>query len=651
MVKKNDQPSEKDEKLSEDSKKPKKLDITKLKELMSESSTYMSNHKDKWADYYKSYKGERILRTYDGQSDVIVREAHTIIETIVSNIASGLPEFKFVPTTVEQSKETDVLNNYVKWVLLQNRFAIKQQSWVRDMALYGNGFLHVGVGDDKGTPKIENIPARDIIIDPNSTDITNAQYMGHSYFADIATLESATIYDPEKDAYVKRYKKLNSVKENAKKKSEGKDKLDKEFKDQFNGSTLGDEAIKRQVRVSRIYHLPTGMMYEIANGETVIYEGAIPFQRKESEVKIQRPDADGNMVESIKKLEEIKPFLPYAPARNLIDASQFLAEGDMAIIMNDSELLSDIASMDMDNAMLINTPMWQIDPAFADLAPEIESISGSVYPIPKGALTPLDRPNIGPDLAMKMNMTENRMRRSTAADDAVQGVAQAKSRTTATEISSQLVKAQDRFGVKITNLESEGFAQLGQIIMKILQIFVTQETIIKVVGPMGVEFKNYDPYEYDGEFEVNVLLDSTLKRQQMEVGQKNNQLFQLFSDDPQGLFNPIEVKRWMAKTVDPSMTDDKFNAMLAPPAPSNDDMPAKEYINIDYKDASPHVKAQIEKKLGFEPDPAHIGDSQVKMLQQANQMADMENPLTDANNKPLPMPPMQPTQGGMNENQ
>jgi len=243
------------------------------------------------------------------------------------------------------------------------------------------------------------------------------------------------------------------------------------------------------------------------------------------------------------------------------------------------------------------------------------------------------------------------MRRSTAADDAVQGVAQAKSRTTATEISSQLVKAQDRFGVKITNLESEGFAQLGQIIMKILQIFVTQETIIKVVGPMGVEFKNYDPYEYDGEFEVNVLLDSTLKRQQMEVGQKNNQLFQLFSDDPQGLFNPIEVKRWMAKTVDPSMTDDKFNAMLAPPAPPNDDMPAKEYINIDYKDASPHVKGQIEKKLGFEPDPAHVGDSQVKMLQQANQLADMENPLTDANNKPLPMPPMQPTQGGMNENQ
>lgn len=631
-----DQPLENDQKSSGDNKiQRKKLDTEQVINLIRDSDKYLSSYTPRWDEYFKCYKGERVQRVYDGQTDIVVREAHSIVETIVANIASGIPEAKYVPTSPEQTRDTDILNNYARWVLIQNRFGVKQQSWIRDMTLYGNGFLHVGVGDNQGTPKIDNVAVRDIIMDPNSTDITNAKYMGHKYMTEYADLESATIYSVEKDQWVKKYKNLSRVKAEAVKASKGKDKTDKQFKDQFNKSLLGEEAIKRQVVVSRIYHLPTAMVYEVANGTTLIYAGPTPYQRAEITKEVAGVGAEGEPITVTKKLSAIKPFLPYAPARNLIDSSQFLAEGDMAVIFGDSELLSDLVSMDVDNAMLINTPMWQIDPGFSDLAPEIEAVSGAVYPVPKGALSPLERPNIGAELASKIAMTERRMRKDTAADQAVQGASQSKSRTTATEISSQLMKAQDRFGTKITNLEAEGFAQLFQIIHKIMQIFVTQETVIKVVGPNGIAFKDYDPYEYDGEFDVNVLLDTTLKQQQLEVGQKNNQIYQLLADDPQGIFNPVEIKRWMLKKVDPTLTDDDFNAMLRPPAPPTDDAPSKEYINIDYKDASPWVKYQLEKKLGLEPDPAHLADMEVKMATQANQMSDLANPLTDANNNPI----------------
>jgi hypothetical protein len=42
--------------------------------------------------------------------------------------------------------------------------------------------------------------------------------------------------------------------------------------------------------------------------------------------------------------------------------------------------------MQVDNNAYQNTPMYWIDPQFADLAPEIETIPGAVYPIPRNAL-------------------------------------------------------------------------------------------------------------------------------------------------------------------------------------------------------------------------------------------------------------------------
>lgn len=595
-----------------------------------------------WDNYFRVYKGQRVMRHYEGISDPVIRESHTIIETLVSNIAgSGVPKFHFVKTNEEQSDDTDILNGMLDYYMAVNQMALKNQEWVRDMLLYGTGILHVTWRE--GKPFIENIPLRDFFVDPLSTGLVQtinpARYAGYRYFVDKTVLEREQIYDPDQDKMVPRYKNLDKIgfDKNAKQGGAGNGDQaapDKAFKDQFNGSTLGDQAVERQVAVIKLYDLLTGRLVEIGNRKEFIYNEPTWCQREEITRTVD-VEVDGQMVPTKQKLDEIKPFLPFAVLRDYVDTSLFYGEGEMAIIMGDAELLNDYEAMDIDNNAYQNTPMYQIDPQFADLAPEIETIPGAVYPIPKGAISPLERPQLSQDLDNKKDRIAQRMRRATAADDAVQGVSQSSSRTTATEVSTQLAQAQNRFSTKLSNLESEGYAQLGIVIFKLVQIFVTRETAIRIVGPKGVKFKDFDPWEFNGEWEPHVELDSTIKNKQMEVGQKQNQIFEILTNDPMGIFDPVEIKRFMVQTINPDITDEKFNKMLAPPKeePKED---VKDMVVMQYKDLEPWARYQAQIKAGFDPDPSLKGDMQNRMVRQAVEGADLMDPATTVDGALVP---------------
>jgi hypothetical protein len=629
--------------------KPGDLTLKEALDMYDTAKTYVDKGlRSSWDNYFKVFKGQRVIRNYDGISDPVIREAHTIIETLVSNIAGGNPHFQFVATNEEQSKDTAILNNMLDYYMECNQMDLKNQEWVREMLLYGTAILHVTWRD--GKPWIENIPLRDFFVDPTSTCMvqgTNpARYAGYEYLADKDVLKREQVYSAEKQQWVDKYKNLDAV--TAAGTYVGPDgtdhkKMDKAFKDMFAGSTLGEKATERQVHVIKLYDLLTGRLVEIGNRKGFIYNEPTWCQRKEK-TRTVNVDVEVNGVmetaQVTQKLDEIKPFLPFAVLRDYVDTSQFYGEGEMAIIMGDSELLNDYESMDVDNNAYQNTPMYTIDPQFADLAAEIETIAGAVYPIPKGALTPIERPQLSGDLDKKKVQIVDRMRRATAADELIQGVAPEGSRTTATEVSATLTQAQNRFSTKISNLESEGYAQLGLIIFKLIQIFITRKTAIRIVGKMGIYFKDFDPWEYNGDYQPHVELDTTIKRKQMEVGMKRDQTYQILKDRPH--FNPVEVDRWMVQSIDPTMTDEKFNAMLLPPSPPQAPEPT-EHITFNYKDAPPFIKAQIEEKFEMRPDPQHAGEVRNTMLEQANRGADFMNPLTTADNAPVPgLEPPQP---------
>lgn len=600
-----------------------------------------------WDNYFKVYKGKRVIRNYEGIADPVIRESHTIIETLVSNIASGNPKFHFVVTNEEQSRDTEVLNSMLDYYLICNQMALKNQEWVRDMLMYGTGILHVTWRE--GKPYIENIPLRDFFVDSTATGmvqtISPARYAGYEYLGHKQEMESQEIYDAEKKQWVKRYTGLEDIGKMPSENGNSGDTsaMDKAFKDMFQGSTLGDKATEDQVHVIKLYDLTSGRMIEIANRRKIIYDKPMWTQRKEITKKIT-VIVDGKEVETERKLDEIKPFLPFAVLRDYIDTSQFYGSGEMELLLNDAELLNDYEAMQVDNNAYQNTPMYWIDPQFADLAPEIETIPGAVYPIPRNAMGALERPQLSGDLDNKQDRILARMRRATAADEAVQGVSQSSSRTTATEVNTQIQQAQTRFSTKISNLESEGYAQLANIIFKLVQIFVTKPTAVRITGKMGEYFKDYDPFEYNGEYEAHAQLDTTINNNKVEVGLKDQAVYETMSKTPG--FNPIEVARWWVQKKDPSITDEDFNKFLLPPAqpqPSEEEVKAQadlEKAKITafaaiYKWSEPTTKGQIEGKLGLEPAPEHLGELQVRMGEQANRTADLMDTATDVNDQVL----------------
>lgn len=629
------------------------LTVKEALKLWQSAKKYVdTGHRTNWDNYFKVYRGKRVYRNYDGVADPIIREAHTIIETLVANIAGGNIKFHFVQTNEEQAQDTEVLNEMLDYWMKCNKMGLKNQEWVREMLLYGTAIL--GVEWRKGKPFIFNIPLRDFFVDPTSTGLIDtlnpAQWAGYEYLTDKNTLEKEKIYSSKEKKWVKRYKNLEKIGVDVEggKYADGT-KMDKAFKDSFAGSTLGEDAVKDQIHVIKLHHLPTGRIYEIGNQKEFIYDEDTWCQREEMERPSEVPDPDGNPIQITQKLDEIEPFLPFAALRNYIDSSQFYGEGEMALIIYDAELLNDYEAMQVDNNAYQNTPMYWIDPAFADMADEIETIPGAVYPIPRNAMGALERPQLSGDLDNKQERIMQRMRRATAADEAVQGGSTGNSRTTATEVSTQLQQAQMRFSTKIQNLESEGFAQLASIVSKVAQIFITKKTAMRIVGKNGVYFQDFDPWEYSGEWEVTAELDSTIKQKKMEVGQKDNQIYEILTDDPHGVFNPVEIKRWMLQKIDPSLTDEAFNKLLAPPQEPKEDV--KDVAVINFKDASPHTKAQMELKAGYEPDPMHEAEAQLQLMEMASRGADLMNPATDTNDNTLPgvdqmLNPQQPQEAG-----
>lgn len=619
------------------------LTLEELMKLYDDSRKYIdTGFRSDWDKYFKVYKGKRVDRNYDGIAEPVIRESHTIIETLVANIASGIPMFSFVRTNEEQSQDTEILNEMLRYYMICNRMGLKNQEWVRDMLLYGTGVL--GVEWREGKPFIFNIPLRDFFFDPTATGmvqtLTPAQWCGYEYLGDKQAMKAEKRYDANhknKDgsmgAWVPRYNIPEDIGTPDVKggNQAGKTSMDKAFKDMFQGSTLGDSATENQIHIIKLHHLPSGRIYEIGNKKAVIYDQPTWAQRKEitrTEVEI----IDGQEVEFTRKLDRIKPFLPFAILRDYIDSSQFLGAGEMELLYADAELLNDYEAMQVDNNAYQNTPMYWVDPQFADLIPEIETVPGAVYPIPRNAMGVLERPQLTTDLDQKQEKILQRMRRSTAADEAVQGGSIGNSRTTATEVQTQMNQANLRFRTKISNLESEGYAQLANIIFKCVQIFITKKTAVRIVGKMGTFFKDFDPWEYNGEWEANAQLDTTIQQQQMEVGLKDQAVFEAMKGDP--LFNQVEVTRWWVQKKDPTMTDEQFNKMLAPPQQPKDD--TKDYVQVQYKDLEPWSKLQWQKNVGWEPDPQLQGEIRNKMLRQANEGADLMDPATTADGQTVP---------------
>ena len=510
-----------------------------------------------WDDCWSAYNNIRTKRGYDGVADDFIPETFTIVESVKANIAGGKPKFNFLPVREEQNQETAVINELVDFYWDQNNMTEKVQDWVQDMLVYGNGIMMVSWEGDM--PHITNIPLRDFFVDPTATHMNRPgtpgypKYAGYRFLTTVEELKNRKIVDPETGDMKLLYQNLDDINN-----LNEDDPTDKTVKEKLLGSTLPDK--KGQVEVIVYYSRKKKIV--VANRETLIYEGENPYKREKKTKTVERM-LNGQPMTSKVEFPEIKGFLPFAILRNYVDTSLFYAKGDVEVILPRQERLNDISSQKTDNLTYVMNNMWQIDPQYKHLAEQIESFPGAVFPLPQGALTAIEKQSIGADADNEMFRIKEEMRRATAADEVIQGVSQDKGRITATEIQAQKNQALQRFTTKLTNLEDEGYAQLGRILFKMVQIFVDKPMAVRVLGDEGMQWRDFDPEEYSGEYEPKVQLESTTKAIRAEEGQKYALIHQMFAQSQ--YVNQFEFTKMYLETM-LDMNEDRLKRLVVDPA-------------------------------------------------------------------------------------
>lgn len=525
--------------------------------------SYIREHyQGKWAKCFKAYNLIRTDMGYEGTANEFVPEIFSIVESLKANIAGSKPKFKYLPLREEQEQDTTPLNAYVDFVWSQNNMTKKMLGWVEDMVVYGNGVLMVSW--ENGLPMIHRIPLSDFYVDPTATHMNRPEepgyprYSGYRYLTSIDELKADKIIDPETGDMVAKYKNLDKIGNS----SSADDSMDKDRKEQYIGSTLGKEAYSEQVEV--IVHFTQNKMTMIANRDTIILEEDNPYQR-DSYILPTTTYVDGEPVLGKQEVPEIKGFLPFAILRNYVDDNLFFARGDVEVALPTQEALNDVASQKRDNVAYALNNMWQIDPRFKHLAEQIKSAPGNVFPIPKGALTPIEKDDVSPSADNEIQRLTQQIRSATGADAAVQGLQQQFSRTTATEVQAQLNQASARFTTKVQTLEDEGFAQLARILCKMIQIFVNTEQMIRVVGKDGISWKTYEPNTYIGEYEPRVTLEATSKAEKMAVAQQLQAVMQFGLNNP--LVNQQALLRQAFEHMLDDLSDDDIEELLNVPQP------------------------------------------------------------------------------------
>lgn len=524
---------------------------------------YIQDHyQSVWADCFKAYNGIRTRRGYEGVADDFVPETFSIVESLKSSIAGTKPKFKYVPINEEQEQDTTTLNALVDYYWSRNNMTEKMLNWVGDMIIYGNGVFMVSW--EKNYPLIQHIPLSDFFVDPAATHMNRPEdpgyprYAGYRYLTSIEELRADRVINVETGELESRFKNLDEIGGGT-----DSDDMDKTRKEQYIGSTFGKDAIDEQVEVIVYYTRQKKIM--VANRKTLILDEKNPYQKDAQEIK-HPYIVDGEPVIYTQKIPEIQGFLPFAILRNYVDSNLFFARGDVEVILPTQEALNDTANQKRDNVAYALNNMWQIDPRFKHLAEQIHSAPGNVFPIPKGALTPIEKESVDPSADGEIQRLTQQMRTATAADAAVQGIQQQFSRTTATEVQAQLQQASMRFTTKIQTLEDEGFAQLSRILYKMIQIFVTQEISVRIIGKQGVEWMKYNPERYTDEYEPRVVLEATADAENAALAQSMQVASQFSLGNP--IVNQREFLGKMYHTLfGKHMSDDDIEAMLTVETP------------------------------------------------------------------------------------
>lgn len=481
----------------------------------------------RWEDNYNLYNGERVKRGYEGITDTFVPMVFSTVEMMTSALFGTKPKFTYTPPKEKPDQNTDILNSLLDSFWDKDQWSLKFINWGRDFIRLGTSIIYIYW--DGNCPRIVNIPIRDFIIDPTANSMETARFKGRRYLTTKEELESFEIVDLEKSTEEEtvmkpKYKDLDKLG------IYNSDKTtDKEIKDMWYGSTI-DKSEDNQVEVIEIWYYDTekqeDRVVSVGNRCVVIEDTENWYKSKARENGEEYPQA-------------IDPFVAL---RDYVDGSLFYAKGEVDFLADQQELLNDLTNQNIDSITYTLNQMYTLDPKYEDMIDEVENLPGAVYPFEAGALNPVNRGNVPADAFNERLNIKNEMRETSASNEIVKGVGQEGGKVTATEIQAQIAGAGQRMGLKVTQVEDEGFHRLAQIVFAMVRLYINEKMLVRIVGKDGVRWEEFDPEEFkEGEYDPRAQLETTVNSEKQQQGEMAKEMMGAFLNDPQ--INQSELKK------------------------------------------------------------------------------------------------------------
>lgn len=527
---------------------------------------------DRWQDNYKLYNNQRIKYGYKGISDTFVPMTFGTVETLTSALFGTKPKWGYLPPHNKPDQNTDILNALVD-------FYWDKDQWSMKVINTGRGMLREGTGVDywcweRDHPRMINVPIRDFFIDPEAYELDEAstRYCGRRFMTTLEELEGYEIVDFEamdkaipdpktgevETIFKKKYQNLDklkgdSVEEPVKGGGNTQQTTDKQEKDMFYGSTL-DEPEKGQVEI--IEYWTVDKTISIANRKAVIENTDNYFKAQAEAIGEEFPQG----------------ILPFAGARDYVDGSLFYAKSEVDFISDQQEDLNDFSNQSKDAVSFNLNQMKTLDPKYGHLLKEIQNLPGAVYPIEAGMLNPIPNGQIPPEAFNERMNIKNEIRETTASNEVIKGAADTNTgHQTATEINAQVAGAGQRINLKVTQIENEYFHRMAKIVFRMIQLYVTEPMMVRILGKDGVKWEQFDPAEFKGEYEPRVQLDISIQNKKQQQANDAANLLKAFLDDPN--VNQKELTKLVLSRgfeldpdeVDLLMTPDPMAAMQAQP--------------------------------------------------------------------------------------
>ena len=298
--------------------------------------------------------------------------------------------------------------------------------------------------------------------------------------------------------------------------------------------------------------------------------------------------------------EEFDPLtaglLPFAHDCEYKDISLPYGTGDVDIIADQQELLNTITEIQVEAELMAVYPEKTVDPKYATYIDQLGQAPGKVYPLPAGAMTWNNPPQIPTALFTERMNIKDEIREVSSVSQISKGVT-ATDTTTATEIKAMLGQADLRIEDIAQNLANGFFYQEATIVFKLLQLYGGQDLYIRNITDAGVQFEQVDMERFLGEYSPMVTLDVMKKLEDAEKREAYMNAYQMLIADPTN--NLEKIKEYILPKALPDINHEELKEIIQPA--QQQPVPTEETVREDVtmpEEMLPEEQPSLEEAYG-----------------------------------------------------